>query len=94
MIRASSHAFPKQWLATASGLLNPLVPMELAINWVRIVARLIDEAANASGSTEPILLAGNPVILTPASEIVSSVGDHLGHRPGFAPAGASPGRCR
>lgn len=60
---------PDFWLATASGMLNPLVPADLAVRWLRIAAELITEAAEASGSDEPLTLAGNPEVLTEATSI-------------------------
>jgi hypothetical protein len=62
---------PRQWLATTSGMVNPLLPEDLAVEWVRIVARLLEEAADASGVDEPIVLAGNPVILGLAGDVAS-----------------------
>jgi hypothetical protein len=62
---------PTQWLATTSGMLNPLVPAELAVDWVRIVAHLIGEAADDIGTAEPILLVGNPAILALADDVAS-----------------------
>src|SRR5262245_17992341 len=62
---------PRQWLATASVMVNPLLPAELAVDWVRIVARLIEEAADRSGADEPILFAGNPVIRALANDVAS-----------------------
>ncbi len=60
-------ARPTRWLATASGMLNPLYSMELALEWVTIVARLLDEAAATSQLDVPIDLAGNPDVLARAA---------------------------
>jgi hypothetical protein len=62
---------PVHWLATTSGMVNSLIPAELAVDWVRIVACLIEEAADNSGVAEPILLAGNPAILALAGDVAS-----------------------
>jgi hypothetical protein len=62
---------PAHWLATTSGMLNPLVPTELAVDWVRVVAHLIEEAADDIGTAKPILLAGNPAVLALADDVAS-----------------------
>ncbi|MCG5214622.1 hypothetical protein [Streptosporangium sp. KLBMP 9127] len=64
-----SHRAPaprNQWLATTSGMVNPLLPVESALVWVEVVGALLAEAARAAGADEPIVLAGNPVILDKA----------------------------
>ncbi|MFL6145131.1 MAG: hypothetical protein ACJ72N_25105 [Labedaea sp.] len=69
-----SHRSPADrtsWLATTSGLLNPLVPLELALSWLRSTARLIEQAARRSEGDEPVLLAGNPEVLDAAADLAS-----------------------
>jgi hypothetical protein len=66
-------ATPSAWLATTSGLLNPLIPIELAVRWLQISMQMIDEAARLSGSDEPVTLAGNPDVL----EHAANVSDHV-----------------
>jgi hypothetical protein len=65
-------AMPTRWLATASGMLNPLYPVSSALDWVMITARLLDEAATINNLDEPILLAGHPDVLALATDIVPS----------------------
>ncbi|MFI7026794.1 hypothetical protein ACIBMZ_29165 [Micromonospora sp. NPDC049900] len=63
---------PATWLATTSGVVNPLLPKDCAIAWIRTVARLLEEAADRSGSTAPITLAGNGELLAVAPDIASA----------------------
>lgn len=50
---------PSYWLATASGMINPLLPPPSAVDWLRAACQLIEEAADASGSPGQVVLAGN-----------------------------------
>ncbi|WP_049569177.1 hypothetical protein [Nonomuraea sp. SBT364] len=61
-----AHAPRTGWLATTSGIVNPLVPVESALAWVEVVGVLLDEAAQVHGAGEPIVLAGNPAVLARA----------------------------
>ncbi|ROO60630.1 hypothetical protein EDC02_2541 [Micromonospora sp. Llam0] len=54
---------PDIWLATTSGLLNPLVSPELAVSWVHSVFLLLVEAMAEAGEDTPVIVAGNPEIL-------------------------------
>jgi hypothetical protein len=64
-------ARPQRWLATTSGMVNPLLPAESAVEWIRIVGHLLEEAAIVSGIDEPITLAGHPDLLARAAEVAS-----------------------
>lgn len=57
------------WLATASGMLNPLLPYAAAVDWLRTVAKMVDEAARSAEIRETILLTGNPDVLASASDV-------------------------
>lgn len=52
------------WLATGSGMLNPFRSIEAAAEWVTIVSGMLDEAAEAVGIAEPIILTGNANVLS------------------------------
>ncbi|MBF6063303.1 hypothetical protein IU500_17610 [Nocardia terpenica] len=58
-----SPADPDLWLVTTSGLLSPVVPIELGVSWAQSACALVDEAAQLSGCTEPMVLTGNPEVL-------------------------------
>jgi hypothetical protein len=65
-----SHRRPEPadiWLATTSGMLNPLVSVDLAATWLRTVGALLGAAAELGGCTEPMVLAGNPEVLERAA---------------------------
>jgi hypothetical protein len=64
-------AEPQRWLATTSGLVNSLLPIDSAVEWVRTVARLIEEAAELGGLDQPVTLAGNPAVLELCPEIAT-----------------------
>jgi hypothetical protein len=64
-------ADPDGWLATTSGLLNPLVSTELAVSWVRSIFLLLLEGTAEAGEDAPIIIAGNPEVLALASEHAS-----------------------
>jgi hypothetical protein len=60
------------WLATAGGMINPLLPYDAAVDWLKIVAAMIEEAAESAGIDGPILLTGNPDVLASASDADST----------------------
>ncbi|MFV2011035.1 MULTISPECIES: hypothetical protein [unclassified Micromonospora] len=63
---------PRRWLATTSGLVNPLLPAESAVEWIRIVGRLLEEAADLAGLTDRITMAGHPDLLARAADVASA----------------------
>ncbi|HET6705927.1 hypothetical protein [Amycolatopsis sp.] len=62
-----SAARPDSWLVTTSGLLSPVVSVELALSWVRSACALVDEAAELCGADEPMVVTGNPEVLAAAA---------------------------
>jgi hypothetical protein len=67
-----SPARPRVWLATCSGMVNSLLPLRSALDWVRISCALIEEAGAALGTRDPVILAGNPEVLRFAGDIASA----------------------
>jgi hypothetical protein len=64
-------AAPSHVLASASGLLNPLIPVDAATTWVRSVATLIKEAVERCGTRLPVIFAGNREVLELTRDLVS-----------------------
>ncbi|MEQ0558589.1 hypothetical protein ABJI51_05880 [Amycolatopsis sp. NEAU-NG30] len=60
-------AQPDSWLVTTSGLLSPVVSIELALSWVRSACALVDEAAALCGADEQMVVTGNPEVLAAAA---------------------------
>ncbi len=63
-------ARPHSWLVTTSGLLSPVVSIELAVSWVRSACALVDEAAALCGADEPMVVTGNPEVLAGAASLI------------------------
>jgi hypothetical protein len=62
-LRYRRPAKPDTWLATTSGLLNPLSSTELALSWVHSVLTLLTEALAQAGEDAPITVIGNDEVL-------------------------------
>ncbi|GAA0532653.1 hypothetical protein GCM10011581_17330 [Saccharopolyspora subtropica] len=56
-------AQPDSWLVTTSGLLSPVVSIDLAVSWIQSACELVDEAARLIGADEPMVVTGNPEVL-------------------------------
>ena len=62
--RSERAAVPRElWLASSSGLLNDLVPLQSAVAWTEDVVLLLESALYESGSELPLVVAGNPDVL-------------------------------